>query len=113
MRIETRAEAMEVAARWFHALSDATRLRIVELLGGGERCVCELTDELGAAQSRLSFHLRTLKEAGVVQDRREGRWVYYSLDPSVLEAMAGLLREAGEGRWHPRALPVRRRKGCC
>ena len=59
-----------VAARWFHALSDETRLQIVELLSHGERCVCELQDTLDAAQSRLSFHLRTLKDAGLVTDRR-------------------------------------------
>ena len=42
--------------------------------------MCELQDELGAAQSRLSFHLRVLKDAGLVTDRKEGRWVYYSID---------------------------------
>lgn len=74
-------------ARGFHALSDETRLRIVAMLADGERCVCELAEALGAAQSRLSFHLKTLKKAGVVRDRREGRWVYYALDPRALEAM--------------------------
>lgn len=64
----------------FHALSDETRLRIIDLLRGGERCVCELTEALGAAQSRLSFHLRVLKDAKLVTDRREGRWAYYALD---------------------------------
>lgn len=72
------------AAVWFHALSDETRLDIVERLLGGERCVCELTDALDAAQSRLSFHLRTLKDAGLVTDRREGRWVHYTLNRDTL-----------------------------
>lgn len=72
------------AARLFHALSDETRLAILEMLRGGERCVCELQDELGAAQSRLSFHLRVLKDAGVVEDRREGRWAYYRIAPDAL-----------------------------
>lgn len=81
-------------ARWFHALSDETRLRIVGMLAGGERCVCDLTDALDAAQSRLSFHLKTLKTAGVVSDRREGRWVYYSLNPDVLDAMADFAARA-------------------
>jgi ArsR family transcriptional regulator len=75
------------AARLFHALSDETRLEIIGMLGGGERCVCELTDALDAAQSRLSFHLRTLKDAGLVTDRRDGRWVYYSLNNDALEAI--------------------------
>jgi len=72
------------AAELFHALSDETRLAVVEMLRGGERCVCELQDELGAAQSRLSFHLRVLKEAGVVEDRREARWAYYRIVPDAL-----------------------------
>ena len=66
------------------ALSDATRLGILEMLRGGERCVCDLQDGLEAAQSRLSFHLRVLKEAGLVTDRREGRWAYYSIAPESL-----------------------------
>jgi ArsR family transcriptional regulator, arsenate/arsenite/antimonite-responsive transcriptional repressor len=79
-------------ARMFHALSDPTRVEILERLRGGERCVCELTDLLAAAQSRLSFHLKTLRDAGLVTDRREGRWVYYGLAP---EGVA-LLRTALE-----------------
>ena len=54
------------AARWFHALSDETRLGIVSRLVRGECCVCDLQGELEAAQSRLSFHLKVLKEAGLV-----------------------------------------------
>ena len=69
------------AVRLFHALSDETRLSILKRLRHGERCVCELTDVLDAAQSRLSFHLRVLKKAGLVTDRREGRWMYYTLTP--------------------------------
>ena len=71
-------------ARLFHALSDETRLAIVQKLLGGERCVCDLTDALDAAQPRLSFHLKVLKDSGLVADRREGRWVHYSLVPDVL-----------------------------
>lgn len=76
------------AARWFHALSDETRLSIVRLLSHGEKCVCELQDVLDASQSRLSFHLRTLKDAGVVTDRRDGRWVYYALNRDSLDEIA-------------------------
>jgi ArsR family transcriptional regulator len=71
----------------FHALSDETRLCLIGLLRSGERCVCELTEALDSAQSRLSFHLKTLKDAGLVQDRKEGRWVYYSLVPGALEGL--------------------------
>ncbi len=76
------------AARVFHALSDETRLEIVRLLSHGERCVCELQQALEAAQSRLSFHLKTLKDAGLVSDRRDGRWVYYALNRDALDQIA-------------------------
>jgi ArsR family transcriptional regulator len=92
----------------FHALSDETRLAIVERLRRGECCVCELMDQLEAAQSRLSFHLKVLREAGLIDCRREGRWAYYWLVPEALErleaAVDGLkptraaLAEAGQGR---------------
>jgi ArsR family transcriptional regulator len=78
----------------FRALADENRLRIVDLLRGGERCVCELTDALDLGQSLLSFHLKTLKDAGLVSDRREGRWAYYALSPDAfaqLEAFVGAL----------------------
>jgi len=79
------------AIELFHALSDETRLEIIELLRKGERCVCELTDTLDAAQSRLSFHLRVLKDAGLVRDRRDGRWVHYELDPQAFEEIEALI----------------------
>ena len=82
------------ATRLFHALSDGTRLSILQRLRMGERCVCDLTDALDAAQSRLSFHLKVLKDAKLVTDRREGRWAYYALDPdafSQLEEFVGEL----------------------
>jgi len=77
----------------FQAVAEETRFEIVRRLSGGERCVCELQDDLDAAQSRLSFHLRKLKDAGVVSDRRDGRWVYYSLVPEALEQMRVFLGE--------------------
>jgi ArsR family transcriptional regulator len=80
------------AAHLFHALSDETRLAILEMLRGGERCVCELQGALDAAQSRLSFHLKVLKEAGLVTDRREGRWSYYTLVPGAFAETHDLVR---------------------
>ena len=82
----------ERVAQLCHALSDETRLQLLELLAEGEQCVCDLTDALKTGQSRLSFHLKTLKEAGLLQDRREGRWVYYSLEPAALEELKELLQ---------------------
>ena len=84
-------------ARLFHALSDETRLRIVGKLLGGEQCVCNLTNSLDAGQSRLSFHLKALKDAGLVSDRREGRWVHYALNPDVLQEIKSFIESVREG----------------
>lgn len=102
-------------ARLFQALSDETRLRVLELLSGGERCVCELQEAVGAAQSRLSFHLRVLREAGLVNDRKEGRWNYYSLRPEALEEMATYLAERtpGEDAWAGARAAGRPGPSCC
>jgi ArsR family transcriptional regulator len=86
-----RLRKLEDAARSFRALADETRLRIIDCLVGGEECVCDLTDRLETGQSRLSFHLKTLKDAGILRDRREGRWVYYSLNSEAIEEMEKLL----------------------
>jgi len=86
------------AARLFHALSDETRLAVLELLRGGERCVCELQDALDAAQSRLSFHLKVLKDAGLVTDRREGRWTHYSIVPGTFAVVHDVIRALGTDR---------------
>lgn len=82
----------EQAVRFFHALSDQTRVEIIKQLQGGELCVCELMDTLDAAQSRLSFHLRVLKDAGLVMDRREGRWSYYELRRGAFKELAEVVR---------------------
>ncbi len=71
----------------FRALADENRLKILDLLRGGERCVCELTDALDVGQSLLSHHLRVLKDAGLVTDRRDGRWAYYALDGAAFEQL--------------------------
>ena len=94
------------AVELFHALSDETRLQIIELLRKGERCVCDLTDTLDAAQSRLSFHLRVLRDAGIVRDRKEGRWVHYELNRDAFEEAESLIDQL-----KPRALAVR--EDCC
>ncbi len=95
----------------FQAVAEETRFEIVRRLSEGERCVCELQGDLDAAQSRLSFHLKKLKEAGVVSDRRDGRWVYYALVPEALEEMRGFLGEVkpAEG-WRP---ATTRSGDCC
>jgi ArsR family transcriptional regulator len=80
----------------FHALSDETRLKIVERLLTGEQCVCNLMEPLGLGQSHLSFHMKTLKDAGLVTDRRAGRWIHYSLNPGTLEEVQEFLGTVGE-----------------
>jgi ArsR family transcriptional regulator len=82
--VATTTNDLERTALLFRALADPTRLGIIDKLRGGEQCVCDLTDALEAGQSRLSFHLKCLKDTGLLRDRREGRWVYYSLNPEAI-----------------------------
>ncbi len=77
----------DTARHVLKALADPVRLHILEALTNGERCVCDLTSELDLAQSRLSFHLKVLKDAGLLKDRQSGRWVYYQLQPHAIEAL--------------------------
>jgi len=76
----------------FHALSDETRLDIMERLKDGEQCVCDLTEALKTGQSRLSFHLKVLKDAGLITDRPEGRWIHYSLNTDALKELEEIVR---------------------
>ena len=96
------------AGRLFHALSDQTRLQILERLRAGERCVCDLTGALDAAQSRLSFHLKVLKDSGLVTDRREGRWMYYTLNRETLGDLTDLVEALAAS-----PTPLERKNGCC
>lgn len=68
----------------FKALSDETRLRILKLLEHGELCVCDIVAALDMIQPKVSFHLNVLKEAGLLRDRKDGRWIHYSLNDSDL-----------------------------
>jgi ArsR family transcriptional regulator len=106
----TMAPDLSHAATVFHALSDETRLAILSRLRGGERCVCDLTDLLDAAQSRLSFHLKVLKDAGLVTSRRDGRWMHYEMVPGALDdigELVGAMKPSG------RELRVRTANSCC
>jgi ArsR family transcriptional regulator, arsenate/arsenite/antimonite-responsive transcriptional repressor len=70
----------------FKALGDPLRLQIVTLLQSQEICVCDLCDRLQIGQSKISFHLKVLKEAQLLRARQEGKWIYYSLNlPQFLE----------------------------
>ena len=82
-----------ILARRFQALGDEVRIEVVRLLRGGERCVCELTAVLQVAQSRLSFHLKVLKDSGLLLHRKAGRWSYYALDAEAFREIESFLRQ--------------------
>ncbi len=73
---------MEYPARLFKALSDETRLQILFLMKECEICVCDIAETLNMTQPNISFHLGILKDAGIIKDRKNGRWVHYSLNDS-------------------------------
>ncbi|NEO83697.1 MAG: winged helix-turn-helix transcriptional regulator [Spirulina sp. SIO3F2] len=87
----------------FHALSDPIRLQVLELLRHQEYCVCDLCESLDVSQSKLSFHLKALKTAGLVRGRQEGRWIYYSLN---LPEMARLEQYLADYRRFSPMLPA-------
>jgi ArsR family transcriptional regulator len=70
------------SAGLFAALADPNRLRLLSLLRGGERCVCELVAQLRIPQPRTSRHMAVLRKSGLVRSRRQGYWTYYSLAPA-------------------------------
>jgi ArsR family transcriptional regulator len=87
------ADNLNAVVSGFRALSDPLRLQILDLLRSQELCVCELCEALNTSQSKLSFHLKTLKEAGLVQPRQDGRWIYYSLNLAQFVALEQYLAE--------------------
>ena len=98
------AEALPEAARAelarrFKALADPARVAIVNRLAAeGEVCVCELEGLLGLSQPTVSHHLRVLRDARLVESRREGTWAYYRLVPETVEALASSLVGSPAGR---------------
>lgn len=116
----------------FKALSDETRLRIIKLLEGGELCVCDLVAALDMSQPKISFHLNALREAGLVKDRKQGKWIHYRIDAedmlrrmlvlSVTEKIKGqavaddlsrLNDFIGNKQAKGTVVPVRNKKRCC
>ena len=92
----------------FKALADETRLKIFALLTKQELCVCEIEDVLGLPQSLVSNHLAVLRQAGLVRSRRDdadGRWIFYSADPTA----AAALRERCTDLLDVRVMPADRR----
>jgi len=103
-------EALELVADRFRVLGEANRLRLIQSLDGGERCVGELTELTGLTQANVSRHLQTLTGAGILKRRKEGLNVYYSVgDPEIFhlcEHVCGSLEQRIES--HARAFSGRR-----
>jgi ArsR family transcriptional regulator, arsenate/arsenite/antimonite-responsive transcriptional repressor len=107
----------------FKALSDEIRLRILKLLQNGELCVCDIVAALDMSQPKISFHLSTLKDAGLIKDRKEGRWIHYSIDESdlfrrflilsALEKIAGDDIASDKERLHVFKSEKKARSGVC
>ncbi len=89
----------------FHALSDPIRLRALQLLRGRELCVCDLCEKLQVSQSKLSFHLKTLRDAQLVNARQQGRWIYYSLNPPRFQLLQHFLDSLGQAGPSEAAVP--------
>jgi ArsR family transcriptional regulator, arsenate/arsenite/antimonite-responsive transcriptional repressor len=91
------ADEIETHVKRLKALSNSVRLKIVDLIyhGGGELCVCDLTESFDLTQPTLSHHLKVLREAGLIQSRRDGTFVYHRLRSEAfasLEALSGRFR---------------------
>jgi len=99
---------MARVAQWFHAASDTTRLAILEFLSQRERCVNELQEVLDAPQSTISFHLKVLRQSGLVGERREGRSKYYRLRGETLDFMIAVIQIVSPGK-HVGTCPL----SCC
>ncbi|MEW6118414.1 MAG: metalloregulator ArsR/SmtB family transcription factor [Nitrospirota bacterium] len=114
------------------ALSDDTRLRILKLLEHGELCVCDIVASLDTIQPKISFHLKILKEAGLIKDRKQGKWTHYSIDDadmfrrflvlSVLERISDIAVREDRKRLEAflknkdpkdKVVPIKSKTGCC
>lgn len=112
------------AENFFSALADPTRLRCLLLLTSeGELCVCELTHSLDVSQPKISRHLAMLRDAGIVNDRREGLWIHYRVNPDLAPWARGILDTASQAnaaakpfaqdRKRLRGAPTRPPVRCC
>ena len=93
--------SLELSAAAFRALGDPTRLGVVSLLARGDRCVCELREELDVPGPLLSHHLAVLRDAGIIVATRRGRWIDYTVEREVLAGLVGTVTTAapaGTGR---------------
>lgn len=108
-RRDSGAANLEGLAEAFAALGEPKRLGILTTLAAGEQCACDLTGCCGDRQPLLSFHLRRLREAGLVRARREGRWMHYSLDRDAIAALSDALARLAAGELESAAVAA----ACC
>lgn len=86
------ATTNEEYTKVFKAFCDEKRLRILELLRNGEKCACELMEELDMPQSSLSYHMKILYEAGIVDSRPDGKWLYYKISNKGIDKAVMILK---------------------
>jgi ArsR family transcriptional regulator len=102
--------------QFFQALADATRLRLLNLIGEQELCVCYFVEILGAPQPRISRHLAYLRNAGIVAARREGKWMHYRIVMPPHSGAAQILRQTLDALQDDKAMQADRArltKACC
>jgi len=116
----SRAATLDPSA-FFGALSDRTRLRLLNLLRQGERCVCDLVDGVGAPQPTVSRHLAVLRRVGLVRARKEGLWMHYRLAEGAEDLLGRLFESLAECSVDCPEFPAdekrvrvaRKARGCC
>jgi ArsR family transcriptional regulator len=102
--------------RFFQALGDKTRLRLLNLMGEQEICVCYFVEILGQPQPKISRHLAYLRSAGIVSPRREGKWMHYRITAPTHRGAAQVLQQTLEWLKDDREMQIDRSrltKACC
>jgi ArsR family transcriptional regulator len=79
--------------KFLKLIAEPNRLRILALLAHGEQCVCDIESAVGIPQNLVSHHLAALRRAGVLLDRKDGKWVYYRIDPTSIDEHLGVLED--------------------
>lgn len=93
MKIKKREK---LSFEFINALSDKNRLKVILFLAGGERCVCEIFKHLKLPQNLVSHHLKILREKGLIENRKDGRWVRYSLNKKKIKNVGDFFNEIAE-----------------
>ena len=101
------ASTYEENVKVFKAFSDEKRIRILELLRGGEKCACVLLEQLDIGQSGLSYHMKILVESGIVESRQEGKWTHYKISEKGSDYAVTLLKELTTSKM------VSEKNNCC